>query len=186
MTPEITLDENHIYHDEAGRVVPGVTGIIKACGLMDLTWATAHARDRGTAVHAAVEMYEQDDLDESTLNHEFAPYLAGWKSFKADTGFRSETQEQIIHNKTYNYAGTLDMTGTIDGKTCLIDIKTGVFQPYWAIQLSAYNAVVKRQKRLSVELKDDGKYRVTEHADKRDWPRFLACLTVAGMKESWR
>jgi len=185
MTPEITLDDKHVYR-VAGRVVPGVTGIIKACGLMDLTWATDYARDRGTAVHRAVELYEQGDLDIDTLDPKLALYLAAWVGFRMDTGYRSTTQEQIVHNKTYNYAGTLDQTGTIDGKTCLIDIKTGVFQHWWAIQTSSYNAVAKCKRRLSLELHGDGKYKIIEHTDKRDWPRFLACLTVAGMKEAWK
>jgi len=182
MKPEITIDEKHVYR-LAGRIIPGVTSIIKACGLIDLQWATKRDMDRGTAVHRAVHLYELDDLDERSLDPVVPPYLAAWKAFKAETGYVSATYEQMIYHPTYQYAGTLDQTGTLNGRTCLIDLKTGACQPWWKWQGAAYNAIAKMQDRYSLELHDDGKWKLIPHTDKRDFQRFLACLTVAGMKE---
>ncbi len=179
---EITIDENHVYHDGAGRVVPGVTGIIRACGLMDENGWNDYARERGTAVHKAIELYEQADLDAASLDQVIIPYLDGWIAFKNDTGYESDTLEQMIYSPTYRYAGTLDQTGFIRCKTCVLDIKTGSFQPWWALQTAAYNAVAKAQERYSLELRTDGTWKLIKHTDKNDWRVFLACLTVAG----WR
>lgn len=181
---KITIDNQHVYRAD-GRVVPGVTGIIRAAGLMDAHGWNEYARARGSAAHKAVELYEQDDLDMASLDPVIAPYLDAWIAFKNQTGFKSETQEQLVFHPAYQYAGTLDMTGHIPGATVLVDIKTGAYQPWWALQTAAYNAVVKRRLRLSVELRNDGTYRMTEHTDKRDFQRFLACLTIAGTKSDW-
>jgi len=183
---EVTIDENHVYHTADGRVVPGVTSIIRAAGLMgDTSHYTEYARERGKAVHAAVEMYEQDDLDPASLHPDIVPYLDAWIKFKRETGYKSETQEQIIYNPANQYAGMLDQTGLIKGYTCVLDLKTGVYSHWWALQTAAYNAVAKCKKRFSLELHNDGKYKLTEHTDKRDLQRFLACLTIAGTKQAW-
>lgn len=182
----ITIDSNHVYRNAGGRIVPGVTSIIRSAGLMgDTSYFTDFARDRGTAVHLAIELLEQDDLDRSSLDDVTSPYVEAWERFKSEAGYVSEKQELKIHNKTYNYAGTADQVGNIGKDTVLIDIKTGVYQKWWALQCAAYNEVTKCKRRLSVELKNDGSYRMTEHTDKLDFQRFLACLTVHNIKKSW-
>lgn len=178
----VTIDENHVYHDAKGRVVPGVTGIIRACGLMDDHGWNYYARDRGTAAHKAIELFERGTLDADSLDPVIIPYLDAWLEFKNQTGYASDTIEQIVYNPVYRYAGTLDQTGFIGGKNCVLDIKTGARQTWWAIQTAAYNAVAKRQERYSLELRDDGSWKLTKHTDKNDWRVFLACLTVAGWK----
>jgi len=181
MKHEITLDENHVYHVD-GRIVKGVTSIIKACGLMSTQWSSQWHMDRGTAVHRAVHLLEIDDLDPASVEPIIEPYLDAWKAFKLETDYQGHEYEQIVYHPTYQYAGTLDQTGVLNGRTCLIDLKTGSHQSWWSIQCSAYNAVAKMQDRYSLELHDNGKYKLIQHKDKRDFQRFLACLTVAGMQ----
>jgi hypothetical protein len=182
--PEITIDDNHVYRDSAGRVVLGVTGIIRACGLMDSYGWNDYTRDRGTAVHKAVELYERGTLDEDSLDPVILPYLDGWRSFRAGTGYESETLEQIVYSPLYRYAGTLDQTGFLGQKTCVLDIKTGPEQLWWALQTAAYNGVAKRAERYSLMLPGDGKWKLIKHENKSDWQVFLACLTVAGWRQS--
>jgi hypothetical protein len=38
---------------------------------------------------------------------------------------------------------------------------------------------------LSVQLTDQGKYKVTEYKGKTDWQTFLAAMTVAGMRREF-
>jgi len=181
MKPEITLNENHRYQVN-GREVDGVTDIIKSAGLMDVGWSSDWHMARGKAVHKAIEYYEQGDLDESRLDPAILPYLAGWKLFRAETGYESQEHERMIYHPVYQFCGTLDQIGIMDGQTCLVDIKTGVYQPWWALQTAAYNSIAKCRRRLSVQLTDEGKYKVTEHSNKLDFQRFLAAMTVAGMR----
>jgi len=185
MKHKITIDENHVYRVD-GRLVSGsVTGIIRDAGLMDTSWFTPYSATRGTAVHKAVEYYEQGDLDESRLDPAIVPYLAGWKMFKAETGYQSEQLEQMIFHPIYQFCGTLDQTGAMDGQSCIMDIKTGIYQAWWALQTAAYNSVVKAKRRLSVQLTDQGKYKVTEYKGKTDWQKFLAAMTVAGTRREF-
>ena len=182
MKETVTIDESHVYHDSAGRVVPGVTGIIRACGLMDENGWNDYARDRGRAVHKAVELYERGTLDPDSLDPAIVPYLAAWVEFKEQTGYVALECEQIVFHPIYRYAGTLDQVGVLDSKSAVVDLKTGAQAAWWGVQTAAYNAVAKRRVRYSLELKGDGTWRLVQHTDKRDINIFLACLTVAG----WR
>ena len=183
MKHEITLDDNHVYH-VAGRIVPGVTGIIRACGLMNTQWSSQWHMDRGTAVHRAVHLLEIDDLDPASVDPIVEPYLDAWKAFKRETDYQGHEYEQIVYHPTYQYAGTLDQTGVLNGRTCLIDLKTGKAQPYTAIQTAAYAACLKRPLlRYGVELRDDGKFQIHEYKNKRDFNVFLACLSVVNWKK---
>jgi hypothetical protein len=185
MRHEITIDENHVYRVD-GRVVSGtVTGIIRDAGLVDAAWFSECSATRGTAVHKAVEYYEQGDLDESSLDQAIAPYMDGWRLFVAETGYQSRELEQMIYHPIYQFCGTLDQTGIMDGQTCVLDIKTGAAQPWWALQTAAYNSIAKCRRRLSVQLTDEGKYKVTEHKEMTDWQKFLAAMTVAGMRREF-
>jgi len=175
----ITLDKDHIYRDSAGRVVPGVTGIIRACGLMDSTGWSDYARDRGTAVHKAIELYERGTLDSRSLSPVVVPYLDNWIAFKNQTGYRCIETEKRVYHKLYRYAGTLDQIGEMQGRSCVLDIKTGAYQRWWALQTASYNGVVKCQDRYSLELRGDG-WKLHKHENKNDWRVFQACLTVAG------
>lgn len=182
MNKTVTIDAEHVYHDAQGRIVPGVTGIIRACGLMNSFGWNDYARDRGTAVHLAIQLFERGTLDTETLDPVIVPYLNGWHGFKCDTGYECEASEQIIFNPTYRYAGTLDQIGFIGRKTCVLDIKTGAAQPWWALQTAAYNAVAGRQERYSLELRADCTWKLLQHTEKNDLRIFLACLTVSGWK----
>lgn len=184
---EITFDEEtHTYTDARGRVVPGVTGIIRACGLMDTQWSNEWYMQRGLAVHRAVELDEKGDLDEASLDPLVVPYLDAWRRWRADSGYVSTAQELRIYHPVYRYAGTLDQTGILNGQTCLVDIKTGAYQPWWALQTAAYNAVAKCRYRYSLELHGDRKYKLVQHKKTTDLQAFLACLTVFNLRNEYK
>lgn len=184
---EINFDaERHVYTDSQGREVPSVTGIISAGGLIDTKWSTAWHMERGTAVHRAVELFEQGDLDEGSLDPVIVPYLDAWHRFRAETGYVSNALEQRIYNPVYRYAGTLDQIGIMQDRTCLVDLKTGTCQRWWALQTAAYNAVAKCRDRYSLELHGDGTYRLIQHTKKTDFQAFLACLTVYNLQQEYK
>lgn len=181
---EVTLDEaSHTYRDISGRIVPSVTGILAAAGIIETEWFSDYARIRGLAVHKAIELLERGTLDPDSISDGVAPYLESWKNFKKDTDYQCRGTELKIYHKRYRYAGTIDQIGEVFYATCLLDIKTGVEQHWWALQTAAYNEIAKCKHRFSLQLKSDGKYRLIEHTNKRDFQVFLACLTVAGWKK---
>lgn len=192
--------EDHSYWLGKNRLI-GVSEAIQAAGLKDFSQippeALEHARKRGTAVHAACHYLDDGDLDWATVSPEIEPYVLAWERFKADTGVILNEIEHPRYHATFGFAGTpdrivtfvghngfLDRKGTLDIKTYKPDIVTGV-------QLAAYSFLefgpqraYDTPKRWGLELKDDGKYSLTEYTDRGDEAVFMACLTVCKFKRS--
>lgn len=176
-----------------GAVVPSVTQTLESVGLIDYSFMTAAQREfalaRGTAVHLACQLADEDDLVEAELDESLKPYLAAWRRFKAEMNFRCELIEHRVFNPLYRYAGTLDRSGMIGQALCIVDIKTNQAAYWTAYQIAAYAACFNkpmRFRRFSVGLHDDGTYLATEYHIKdyaRDWNVFLAALTVHNAKE---
>ena len=182
----ITLDSNHVYHDESGAEVPGVTSILRAAGLIDSRFFNEYSCNRGSLVHQACAMYDRDDLDINALDLVLAPYVSGWIKFRKESGFIPTLIESIVFNGQYFYAGTLDRTGTMNGQAWILDIKSGAAQPWTAAQLAAYSACLgsNGRKRGAVELRDDGTYKLTEYKDRNDWQIFLSALAIVNWKRN--
>ena len=182
---------SHTYRAGGERVI-SVTQAISAAGLVDGRWFDDYSRDRGTAVHLACELWDKGTLDEDVLDPVIVPYLDGWRLFTAETGAVWDMTgiEQMVHSQVYRFAGKLDRIGTVNSRRTLVDIKTGIPQPWTALQLAAYaGAMGELICRMAVHLPGDGKYRITSYkmADQvRDFAVFHACLTVANWKESNR
>jgi hypothetical protein len=101
---------------------------------------------RGTEVHAAAEALNlgtEPQVDESIL-----PYVEQYRRFLHDHTPTFEAAEAPVYNLTWHYAGTLDAIAIIDGRRCVLDVKTtdrppgkGARPPYpeVALQLCAYS-----------------------------------------------
>ncbi len=158
-----------------GVAVPSVTQVLAARRLYkgDEFW-TDEARARGVAVHIATELWDQDDLDDSTLAPELSGYLEGWKAFRAQTGCQIELIEERFASTRWGCAGTIDRWVTQpDGKGQLIDLKTGQWQPAYALQIAAYRAMlaehgVETSSAVCVTLCADGSFKT----------RYLDTLTL--------
>ena len=114
----------HVYTVN-GRVVPSVTQVLREAGLVDPSIYPPGAAERGTAVHLACQLHDENDLDESSLDPVIIPYLNAWKLFVSQNRFRATAIEQRICSLTHCYAGTLDRIGTVGpkGDNCLVEIK---------------------------------------------------------------
>ncbi len=128
----LTFDElTHTYTLD-GQVVPSVTGILKASGLIDFTGIPESileaARVRGTTVHQAIAYFNDGDLDLdlfATDFPEYVPYIAGWVDFCGQRRFTPIVNECQIASRRYQIAGTLDCLGELDGEPVLLDFATG-------------------------------------------------------------
>jgi hypothetical protein len=165
--PELTFDEaEHAYYLGAVRL-PSVTQVIRDAGLIDDTWFTEHARDRGSQVHKACQYLNDDDLHLESLDQELLPYVIAYQAFLRDTGFRVYRSEQRVVSRRNMYAGTLDIYGLLRrGVRAVVDIKTGAV-PHWVgVQISAYMIAMiemglgRPNERLSLQLRNDGTYRL--------------------------
>lgn len=123
----------------AERRLPSVTEVLRNAGLVDATYFTQHARDRGTAVHAAVLYDDQRDLDEASLDPEVRPYLEQWRVFKREAGVGVITSEALVWSAVNEYAGTLDKYVRLLGQRVVIDIKTNNAPASVLEQLGGYS-----------------------------------------------
>jgi len=184
----LTFDpEKHEYRSGGVRV-PSVTQILHAEGFIDTTWFTEHGRDRGRYVHKIIHWYITGDLDEDTIDPALRPYLDAWLRFTKDIGFVSEVVEKPFVSESYRFAGTPDHVGALNGHNAVLDVKTGAIQPWTALQLAGYEILIKNPsiERFSLQLTEDGKYKLAHHKDRQDRNIFLSALSCYYWKNNNR
>lgn len=187
----------HTYRYE-GRWVPNVTLVTDS--LSSYAGVPPDVLKRkaeiGDAVHFATELYDEDDLDFTTLPEEIAGYVNGWVKFRDETGWVTELSEHRVFSKKYQYAGTLDCIGRFtklrhirSRHTVVLDKKTTYdYLPSFGPQIAAYQQAwnesntPKATRRVAVRLKPDGTYEMYECDDPTDWSVYLSALTLRNWK----
>ena len=180
----------HVY-TVAGVQRPSVTHILKDAGLIDTTWYTEEARERGRAVHFATQFLDEDDLDWDTVLPPYRGYVAAWQRFKQESHFVINRDsagklliEYLLFQPVSGYCGMLDRVGTIGTTEYLIDIKTGDPQDWHGYQLAAYSQCLPNplsRKRMTVHLRANGSFSTREHtltSFPYDWQVFAAAAVV--------
>lgn len=168
------------------REVLSVTTVLEEAGISKPFYGGARGRfyaARGTAVHTATQLDDEDDLDEDTLDEQLLGYLEGWREFRRISGFEPTLIEQTVADPLLGYAGTLDRVGMMGGRLVLIDIKTGSVPKWAGPQTGAYGRLIlKPVDRYVVRLEDTGRYSLTPFTDRGDADTFLHALGVVHWK----
>jgi hypothetical protein len=193
LAPTITFVEQGHKYFVGGREVISVTTAIEEGGFGD--WKRyvdqldlAYASELGTAVHRAIELYEDGTLDTTALDPLIAQRLEAYLAFKSDCDAFPVATEQIVHNSIYGYCGRLDFNGMVRGEKAIVDWKSGLVNHTVAMQLAAYAACQadpSSYARYSLQLRADGTYRLHEYRRaefRRDFNRFCCALGVAKTK----
>jgi hypothetical protein len=169
--------EKHEYRYKGVRY-PSVTQILHAEGFIDTKWFTEYACNRGSYVHQIIHWYLTGELDEDTIDPTLRPYLEAWIRFTKDIGFVSEAVEKPFVSDVYRFAGTPDHIGRLNGHNAVLDVKTGAVQPWTALQLAGYEILIKTPsiERFSLQLTEEGKYKLQHHKDRQDRQIFLSAL----------
>lgn len=116
---------------------------------------------------------------------ELEPYLDAWIEFSDTVGLDVEESECRLYSPMHRFAGTIDILGNmrIDGARVpvVLDIKTGLRQPWWPLQLAGYQQLAFERdgvyrRRYDVQL-SDGTYKLWPAARPDDRNTFLAALT---------
>ena len=120
------FDEDNHQYTVNGKKVPSVSRILRP--LTDIIYGPIdpevlrQAADFGTAVHACTELFDLDELDESSVTDAWRPYLDAYVLWK------EKTKPEILHIEDRlgcaKYSGTLDRICRIDGELWIIDLKT--------------------------------------------------------------
>jgi hypothetical protein len=199
ISEKLTFDqEKHEYFYE-GKKVPGVTRLLQDYGLIDFTGVPKERLEfksaLGTAVHYAISLHNQDDLDEDSMSEEIKPYFLAYKKFCEVHKYEATHTELRLYSKKWRFAGTMDSQGLFNYKgkevESIIDWKC-VYKGYPSanIQTAAYELLfnenfpeVKSKKRFNLILKPTANYEIVECADPGDRNIFLACLTLHHWKE---
>lgn len=165
------------------RDSPHVTTILDRAGLIDSTWFTDEARDKGSALHAATHFLDEGDLDWSTVDPSVLPRLRQYQKFKDELRPEILSIEEAVENETLQYCGRLDRRLKIAGREGVLDIKGPARAPWQAIQVVMYSACFLRPlARWTLHLSDE-RYQLIEHKDRSDWEVAKAALTIAAWKE---
>ena len=82
-----TFDRDTHTYWMGSKQIPSVTTILREAGIISTEWFNEFARDRGSAIHSAIHLYNQEDLNEFALDPIIVPYLESWKKFLAISGF---------------------------------------------------------------------------------------------------
>jgi hypothetical protein len=174
----LDLDEATHKYTWDSRPVPAVTRILADMGLVDPTWFTDEARDRGRYCHDLIHLHCIGELDDSMVTDSLRPYFDGWPLFLRDSGFVVEKSEQRIIHPLGLYAGTYDILGYFPGdknksslgyRKSIIDVKTGSVQPSVRLQLALYEAIAGPARRYALALPGNGKYSLSpEYTDRAD------------------
>ena len=186
----LTFDHDKHEYRLDGAIVPGVTTILRP--LSDFSGIPAQVleakRDLGTRVHEACHYFDEDDLDEDTIEADVEPYLAAWIKFRTESGARVLMCEQRVFDPLLRFAGTMDRVVLLNGAHWLIDLKTSFSLPH-AVgpQTSAYLRALADPTvthRGALRLRADGTYRLDALTEPNDWAVFMACLTLHRFKET--
>jgi hypothetical protein len=176
--PLIFEEKGHKYFLD-GREFPSVTTVLSDMGLIDTSWFTPEACQRGTYVHEIIEWDQSGELDYDTVDNALIGYLDAWKQFVADTGYASLCSEYRMVSEMYRFAGTADQVGSLNNCRCIIDVKSGAVSPCTSLQLSGYEILYDAPcKRFALQLKEDGKYSLKEYTDRNDRAVFLSAVAL--------
>jgi len=187
-----------------GIDVPSVTGVLRQAGLIDFSHIPPTileaARRRGTAVHAAIHYFNENDLDVDRFGIEFpecAGYLQAWITFTQQRHFTPVLNERRLASRRHQIAGTADCFGLLDGHPILLDFATGRPSDVAKdLQTAAYYAMATEWaaagddpellafltgsrnvlRRYGVALRHDGTFSLEPYATPSDFRDFLTLV----------
>lgn len=183
---EVIFDkETHSYYTPNGKLW-SVTQILQQVGLIDTTWFTTAAMERGSLVHSITEQIDKGS-PETPVTTCYQGYIDAYKKFKVDTKLNFEMIEKELAHPLLNYAGTPDRAFP------LVDIKTTTNKSYRAdvLQLAAYWLLLQANKLTGtllpsayfLYLYDDGTYYFSRVKNLVDYfPIWYSVLTVFNYK----
>lgn len=167
-----------------------VTRAIKVCGFIDRDGLTdPFFLDRGTAVHE--ECRKIAKRDPSAKTSFFFDLAAGhvqsferWLALEKPEILEAEYE---VTNEAMAYVGHLDLLCRLKGRLTIIDYKCGgeeIWHPrqtaLYALALQSMNPGKPTPDRGGLYLKKDGSTaKFVPHADRRDFERSKAIITVA-------
>lgn len=195
----LTFDAHRHEYRVDGIVKPSVTELLEAAGLtVDYRAIPAavllNARMRGIHVDACCDLYDDGDLDWSTVHSDAVPYVQAWGRFCAEQGYEPAASQVQLYHPEHDYCGTADSVGTVGRRWVLVDRKaTTKVAASYGCQLAGYampgiecaehaGELVPvpwpPPARAVVQLRPDGSYRVVPYDEPDDVAAFLGAIAL--------
>ena len=197
--------EGHRY-TERGSGIPilSVTQVLDSVGIVDYPDFAKDAMEwksgLGTAVHTATQFIDssaQGDLDWNTVDQRIVPYIVGYEKFCEEACFTAQHVELrgAVKLPQGPVAFTLDRIGTLGGLSAIVEIKCTLnLEKSVAIQLAGYEECVLALghkpegsptfKRIAVQLRENGTYKLYSYADPVDKNVWRWALALASWKQN--
>ncbi len=194
-----TFDEENHVHRISGKIVPGITTVIKP--LYDFSAVPEHimkaAGAYGSAVHKTVELYCLDALDLEGLDPVLVPSVIAFQTWLKQE--KIDKPDLIVEvpmgDATLMFGGIpdliLDGSLIVEIKTRKVNMLTDSLQTAAQQNLWVKNGGIRTKEydRRVLELKQDGTYVYTRVNQKEAWPRFRFLLDYyhnTQTIQSWR
>lgn len=177
-----------------GVELPSVTRVLASVGLIDYSHIPPETRrmalERGRAVHEAIALDLEGDLDEESVA-DIMGYIEASRAARRELGLDRaiDAWELRRHHPTFGYAGTIDL---VAGDR-IVDWKANAAEYWVRFQLAAYAALLSDRprglERVCVELHEDATFAVFRAPGlewDEDFQTFLAALRVHQEKTNRR
>jgi hypothetical protein len=183
----LTFDlETHTYRWN-GRIVPGVTDILRETGLARYFGSDPYYLERGRYVAQAIDLLEKGRLDRDSLTPEIALRVGAWEKAKEKYGFTVLETETPKYHMTLRYSGTPDAIVLMDGERWVIDNKVSdTINPAVRAQLAGYallhdgvaSSSLVTTKRAALLLMSDGNPRLLPCTDPSDFGAWINAVSL--------
>jgi len=180
--------DTHIYTRDGVEII-GVSEVMKSVGLQDYSQVPIGvleaAASRGTAVHLATALLDQDNLDWDSLDDSIRGYVASYQRWKdaAKPIYVAIEEWQIMQCAGMNYGGTIDRIGEHDYCDWVFDIKTSSKKAaWWACQTAAYDEHQDKRRGVIHCFKTGEPAKLIEYKDDTDYLVWESALRVATWK----
>ena len=185
--PQLTLNKARHQYFLNNQPIPSVSDLTRFLsreiyGDVDPI-AMERAAEKGTKIHEATEIL--DNHGEVEMESELGGYVEAYVKFRRDHEVVWTMIEGTTHLQDL-YAGTIDRLGWIDGKCCLLDIKTSKsigkqHKALYQAQLNLYRLACEDHEIYPdtlyiLHLKQNGKYSLINIPFNTELA--LACITL--------
>lgn len=161
--------------------VPSITQMLEDCCYIDDTYFTAECAERGTMVHRLTADYDLGAIEQpASVENIWKGYLLAHVAAMRGMGRPAWTSiEQALCHPALRYGGRPDRVGKVWGAVSVVDLKTGGTYDWHGIQTALQAILVASEVNLpptvivryGLNLKINGKYKLLEHKDVRDFDK---------------
>ena len=185
--PELSFQKKGHKYFLDGKEIPSVSELTRflsreVYGEIDPI-ALERAAEKGTKIHEATEVLDRNG--EVEVDTELGGYIEAYMKFRKDHKINWLMLEGMMEFNEL-YAGTLDRLGKVDGKLCILDIKTNKtigkqHKALYQAQLNLYRLACEQQgvhpdTLYILHLKQNGKYSLINIPFNTELA--LACITL--------